>query len=113
MLAGKASFKDILMLAPQYLGGSRDLMCVTKRSSHISDLVCTSCWGVEQRGKLLLKIPVRELHNDMLLPLNKDGFAGIRDEDGQIIISDTLNQNFDLWNSILGNLSPQHLIKRN
>jgi hypothetical protein len=49
----------------------------------------------------------------MLLPLNKDGFAGIRDEDGQIIISDTLNQNFDLWNSILGNLSPQHLIKRN
>jgi hypothetical protein len=28
------------------LGGSRDPMCVTKRSSHESDLVHTSRWGV-------------------------------------------------------------------
>jgi hypothetical protein len=27
-------------------------------------------------GKLLLEIPVQELHNDMLLPVNKGGFAG-------------------------------------
>jgi hypothetical protein len=43
----------------------------------------------ERRGKLLLEIPVCELHNDMLQPLNKGGFAGIRDADGNIIISDT------------------------
>ena len=43
----------------------------------------------ERRGKLLLEIPVRELHNDMLLPINEGGFAGIREANGQIIISDT------------------------
>ncbi len=40
-------------------------------------------------GKLLLEIPVRELQNDMLLPVNKGGFAGALDESGAIIISDT------------------------
>jgi hypothetical protein len=30
----------------RYLGGCRDPMCVTKRSSHASDLVRTSRWGV-------------------------------------------------------------------
>jgi hypothetical protein len=43
----------------------------------------------ERRGKLLLEISVRELHNDMLLPVNKGGFAGVRDNDGAIIISDS------------------------
>jgi hypothetical protein len=43
----------------------------------------------ERRGKLLLEIPVRELHNDMLLPINKGGFSGVRDDDGKVIISDT------------------------
>jgi hypothetical protein len=43
----------------------------------------------ERRGKLLFEIPVRELHNDMLMPINKGGFAGVRNEDGKIIILDT------------------------
>jgi hypothetical protein len=42
----------------------------------------------EQRGKLLLEIPVGELHNDMLLPINKGGFSGVRDAEGTIIILD-------------------------
>jgi hypothetical protein len=43
----------------------------------------------ERIGKLLLEIPVRKLHNDMLLPINKGGFAGAIYERGAIIISDT------------------------
>jgi hypothetical protein len=43
----------------------------------------------ERVGKLLLEIHVRESHNDMLLPVNKGGFAGAFDENGSIIISDT------------------------
>jgi hypothetical protein len=39
----------------------------------------------EQVGKLLLEILVRELHNDMLLPVNKGGFAGAIDERGVIL----------------------------
>ena len=53
-------------------------------------LVYNPVTGVKERtGKLLLEISVRELHNDMLLPENKGGFAGVRDADGCIIISDT------------------------
>jgi hypothetical protein len=44
----------------------------------------------EQVGKLLLEIPVGELHSDMLLSVNKGGFAGAIDESGAIIISDTM-----------------------
>jgi hypothetical protein len=47
----------------------------------------------EWRGKLLLEIPVRELHNDMLLPISEGGLAGVRDEDGKIIILDTTLRN--------------------
>jgi hypothetical protein len=39
-------FKFLLTLASIDLGGNRDPMCVTKRSSHVSDLVRTSRWGV-------------------------------------------------------------------
>jgi hypothetical protein len=49
----------------------------------------SSYWVKGRRGKLLLEIPVWELHNDMLLPINEGGFAGVRDTDGQIIISGT------------------------
>jgi hypothetical protein len=37
----------------------------------------------ERKGKLL----EQELHNDMILPINKGGFAGVRDEEGNIIVS--------------------------
>jgi hypothetical protein len=47
----------------------------------------------EQRGKLLLEIPVRELHNDMLLPISEGCFAGVRDMDGKIIKLDTTLRN--------------------
>ena len=50
--------------------------------------------GLKERiGKLLLEIPVRELHNDRLLPTNEGGFAGSRDEEGKIIISNTTLRN--------------------
>jgi hypothetical protein len=53
-------------------------------------LVKNKVTGEKERvGKLLLEIPVRELHNDMLLPVNKGGFAGAFDENGSVIISDT------------------------
>ncbi len=39
---------------------------------------------------MLLEVPVRELHNDMLLPINEGCFTGVRDTDGKIIISDTM-----------------------
>jgi hypothetical protein len=53
-------------------------------------LVKNKVTGEKERiGKLLLEIPVRELHNDMLLPVNKGGFAGAFDENNQIITSDT------------------------
>jgi hypothetical protein len=47
----KLIFKFLFIHGPRsiYLGGSRDPMCMTKRSSHVSDLVHTSCcWGVYQ-----------------------------------------------------------------
>ena len=57
-------------------------------------LVKNPLTGLKERtGKLLLEIPVRELHNDMLLPTIEGGFAGARDEDGKIIISDTTLRN--------------------
>ena len=53
-------------------------------------LIRNKATGEKERvGKLLLEIPVRDLHNDMLLPVNKGGFAGAFGEDGAIIISDT------------------------
>jgi hypothetical protein len=42
--------------------------------------------GKEQAGKLLLEIPVCKIHNNMLLPVNKGGFAGARDESGATIL---------------------------
>ena len=39
--------------------------------------------------KLLLSISVRELHNQMIRPVHDGGFAGSRDGNGDVIISDT------------------------
>jgi hypothetical protein len=56
-------------------------------------LVKNKVTGEKERvGKLILKIPVRKLHNDMLLPVNKGGFAGAFDESGAPIISDSTLQ---------------------
>jgi hypothetical protein len=56
-------------------------------------LVKNKVTGKKKRvGKLLLEIPDRELHNNMLLPVNKDGSAGAFDENHQIILSDTTLQ---------------------
>jgi hypothetical protein len=43
----------------------------------------------ERVNKLLLQISIRELHNDMLLPLDQGGFADAWDENGNVRISDT------------------------
>jgi hypothetical protein len=56
------------------LGGNRDPMCVTKRSSHVSDLVRTSRWGVMYyryyRSSIATSAPlpacwVLELHGEL------------------------------------------------
>jgi hypothetical protein len=52
-------------------------------------LVKNKVTGEKEVGKLLLKIPVRELHNNMMLPLNQGRFAGAWDEFNKVIISDT------------------------
>ena len=43
----------------------------------------------ERVPKLLLQIPVRELHNDLLKPVEEGGLAEARDDDGRALISDT------------------------
>jgi hypothetical protein len=46
--------------------------------------------GIKERvSKLLLEIPVRELHNDLILPPKDGGLAVARDVSGNVIISDT------------------------
>ena len=61
--------------------------------SPISDdtvLVKNSESGQKERvPKLLLQVPVRELHNDLLMPANQGGLACARDIDGKVLISDT------------------------
>jgi hypothetical protein len=53
-------------------------------------LVKNKVTGEKERvGKLILEIPVRELHNDMLLPVNKGGFEGAFNASGVPIISDS------------------------
>ena len=44
--------------------------------------------------KLLLECTPRELHNDMLKPLDKGGFAGAYDDKGNVLISDTALRSF-------------------
>ena len=39
--------------------------------------------------KLLLRIPVRELHNDMIKPVSEGGFALAHKSAGEVQISDT------------------------
>ena len=39
--------------------------------------------------KLLLRIPVHELHNDMIKPVSEGGFSLARNPEGKVIISDT------------------------
>ena len=39
--------------------------------------------------KLLLRIPVHELHNDMIKPVSEGGFALAQNPEGKVIISDT------------------------
>jgi hypothetical protein len=39
--------------------------------------------------KLLLEVPVRELHNLLVAPLDQGGLSQSRDADGKIIVSDT------------------------
>jgi hypothetical protein len=46
--------------------------------------------GIKERvSKLLLEIPIRELHNDLILPPREGGLADARDASGNVIISDT------------------------
>jgi hypothetical protein len=46
--------------------------------------------GIKERvPKLLLQIPVRELHNDLLKPVEEGGLLEARDENGIALISDT------------------------
>ena len=42
-----------------------------------------------KKQKHILQIPVRELHNDMILPSYERGFFGARTIDGNICIGDT------------------------
>ena len=45
--------------------------------------------GIKERvSKLLLEIPIRELHNDLILPPREGGLADARDDSGNVIISD-------------------------
>ena len=39
--------------------------------------------------KLLLRIPVRELHNDLIKPVEEGGFALARNDKGEVQMSDT------------------------
>jgi hypothetical protein len=46
--------------------------------------------GIKDRvPKLLLQIPVRELHNDLLKPIEEGGLLEARDENGISLISNT------------------------
>ena len=40
-------------------------------------------------GKLLLEIPVRDLHNHLVSPLEEGGLPQSRNEDGIVMVSDT------------------------
>ena len=43
----------------------------------------------EKIPKLLITIPIRQLHNDMIEPPENGGLEGVRNEKGEVIISDT------------------------
>ena len=46
-----------------------------------------------KKQKHLPQIWVRELHNDMILPIPEGGFPGVRTVDGNIFIGDTSLRN--------------------
>jgi hypothetical protein len=51
-------------------------------------LLVMNAQGVKERvSKLLLEIPIRELHNDLMLPPREGGLADTWDNSGNVIIS--------------------------
>jgi hypothetical protein len=53
-------------------------------------LLVTNAQGVKERvSKLLLEIPIRDLHNDLILPPREGDLADAQDSSGNVSISDT------------------------
>ena len=43
----------------------------------------------ERKQKLLRELSIREMHNEMLLPVDSGGVGCVRDVDGNVLVSDT------------------------
>jgi hypothetical protein len=80
------------------------LMVVDSPISNDTLLIFDETTGKKTKrvGKLLLQIPVRELHNDLVAAAEKGELPGVLDANGRITISDTSLRNIlppqaDVW----------------